>query len=348
MTARNRFPCLAVALAVALGAGAADDALAQKKTQLAVYSAYENDDLKPYKAAFEKDNPDIEINWVRDSTGVVTAKLIAEKENPRADVTWGLAATSLILLDDHGLLHPYTPKGIEKLSANFKDRREPTRWYGNSAWICSVVFNEAEANKRSLPKPATWKDLANPAYKGQIVMPHPASSGTGFMYVSAWLQLYGEAEGWKFMDALHQNVARYMHSGSAPGVVAAKGEYVIGLAFDVRGSRLKEQGAPIDVILPKDGLGWDMNAFAIIKGTKNLEAAKRLADWGASPTAVKLYGETRSVAAIPGYAKTLPHMPSNLDERIMKQDFAWAAKNRERILSEWEKRYGGKSDPKKK
>jgi len=335
---------------LALAAGAALlplPARAQQKTELVVYTAYENDDLKSYKAAFEKDNPDVVINWVRDSTGVVTAKLIAERENPRADVVWGLAVTSLLVLEDMDLLVGYAPKGLEKLSPKFRDNDNPPRWLGNSGWICAIIFNEAEAKRLKAPKPATWKDLANPAYRGQIVMSHPASSGTGFMYVSAWLQLYGEAEGWKFMDALHQNVARYMHSGSAPAAVAAKGEYMIGLGFDVRGSRLKEEGAPIDVIMPRDGLGWDMNAMAIVKGTKKLDAARKLMDWGVSETANRLYGSTRAIAAIPGYAKPLPHLEKNIDDRIMKQDFAWAAKNRARILAEWEKRYGAKSDPKK-
>ena len=320
---------------------------ASARTDLTVYTAYENDDLKAYKAAFEKDNPDITINWVRDSTGVVTAKLMAERENPRADVVWGLAVTSLLVLEDLDLLQPYAPKGLDKLSPKFRDPAAVPKWIGNSGWICAIIFNEAEAKKTNAPRPTTWKDLTNPAYRGQIAMSHPASSGTGFMYVSAWLQLYGEDEGWKFMDALHQNVARYMHSGSAPAAVAAKGEYLIGLGFDVRGSRLKEEGAPIAVIMPKDGLGWDMNAMAIIKGTKKIEAAQKLVDWGTTETANRLYGSTRAIAAIPGYAQPLPHLEKNIDDRIMKQDFAWAAKNRARILAEWERRYSSKADPKK-
>ena len=344
--ARRRRLLQAGASAVGMAAAGVSP-LAQAATELTVYTSYENDDLKSYKAAFEKDNPGITVNWVRDSTGVVTAKLIAEKDNPRADAVWGLAVTSLLVLEDLNILEPYAPKGMEKLSAKFRDNDNPPRWLGNSGWICAIIFNEAEAKKKNVAKPATWKDLAQSAYRGQIVMSHPASSGTGFMYVSAWLQLYGEAEGWKFMDALHQNVARYMHSGSAPAAVAAKGEYLIGLGFDVRGSRLKEEGAPIDVIMPKDGLGWDMNAMAIVKGTKKLEAARKLMDWAVSETANRLYGSTRAIAAIPGYAKPLPHLEKNIDDRIMKQDFSWAAKNRSRILAEWERRYGGKADPKK-
>ncbi len=44
-----------------------------------MYSAIEAEDLKKYAATFNEDHPDIEINWVRDSTGIVTAKLLAEK-----------------------------------------------------------------------------------------------------------------------------------------------------------------------------------------------------------------------------------------------------------------------------
>ena len=46
--------------------------------QLTVYTALESDPLPVYKASFEAANPGISINWVRDSTGVITAKLLAK------------------------------------------------------------------------------------------------------------------------------------------------------------------------------------------------------------------------------------------------------------------------------
>ena len=69
------------------------------KTELTVYTALEAEQLKTYKQAFEKANPDVEIKWVRDSTGIITAKLLAEKARPQADAVWGLAASSLAILD---------------------------------------------------------------------------------------------------------------------------------------------------------------------------------------------------------------------------------------------------------
>ena len=78
---------------------------------LLVYTALEDDELAVYLPAFKKAHPDINVNIVRDSTGIVTAKLLAERDNPQADVVWGLAATSLLLLKSEGMLEPYAPAG---------------------------------------------------------------------------------------------------------------------------------------------------------------------------------------------------------------------------------------------
>ena len=72
-------------------------ATAAAKEKLTVYTALEEEQLPVYKQAFEAANPNYEIEWVRDSTGVVTARLLAEKANPQADAIWGLAATSLMV-----------------------------------------------------------------------------------------------------------------------------------------------------------------------------------------------------------------------------------------------------------
>jgi len=322
-------------------------ALAQGSTEIVVYTSYENEDLVPYKTAFEKATPGVTIRWVRDSTGVIAARLIAERSNPRADAIWGVAATSMGILEDADVLLPYAPPGLDKIPAKFRDRRNPPYWYGNSAWVAAIVYNEVEGKKRNIPKPTSWQDLTNPVYRGTIVMPHPVSSGTGFLDVSAWLQAFGEEKGWAYMDALHANIWRYTHSGSTPATLAGAGEAVIGIAFDLRGAREKDRGAPLDIIFPKEGLGWEMNAFALVKGAPRLEAAKKLADWAATTDAMRMYGETRAVSAMPELGKPVAHLPTDLPQRIMENDFAWASKHRERILAEWVKRYEAKADPKR-
>ena len=315
-------------------------------TELTVYTAVEAEDLARYAKMFNQDHPDIKIKWVRDSTGIVTAKLLAEKNNPQADVVWGLAATSLLLLKSEGMLEAYKPKGVEKLDKKFVDKGDIPSWVGMDAWVASVCYNTVEAAKHNLEPPATWKDLLKPMYKGHLIMPNPNSSGTGFLDVSSWLQMFGKQGGWDYMDRLHKNIARYTHSGSKPCKLAAAGEIPIGISFAFRGAKSKAKGAPIDIIVPAEGVGWDMEATAIVAGTDKLAAAKTLVDWSITKKANEMYNTGYAVVAYPGVAKPVEHFPPNLLEKMIDNDFEFAANNRKAILAKWLERYDSKSEAK--
>tara|TARA_R110002072_G_scaffold35754_8_gene105481 strand:- start:1136 stop:2176 length:1041 start_codon:yes stop_codon:yes gene_type:complete len=314
--------------------------------ELTVYTAVEADDLKKYAERFNAAYPDIKINWVRDSTGIITAKLLAEKNNPQADIIWGLAGSSLLVMKAEGMLEAYAPVGVEKLNKKFVDSANPPYWVGMDAWVASVCVNTVEAKKKNLPMPTSWKDLLKPEYKGQLVMPNPNSSGTGFLDVSSWLQIFGEKDGWAFMDGLHSNIATYTHSGSKPCRMAAAGEYPIGISFAYRGAKVKSKGAPVEVVVPSEGVGWEMEAAAIVKGTQNPEDAETLMNWLVSTDAMKLYNEGYAVVAIDGIAKPVENFPANIGDAMIDNDFEWSAINRSAILDEWQKRYDSKSEPK--
>lgn len=318
---------------------------AQAATELTVYTALEVEQLKAYQEAFEAQNPDIHLKWVRDSTGIVTAKLLAEKDRPQADVIWGLAASSLAILDKRGMLLPYAPQNLAQIGARYRDAANPPAWVGMDVWAATLCVNRVEAERQGLPLPKTWEDLTRPEYQGKIVMPNPASSGTGYLDVSAWLQLFGEAKGWDYMDRLHRNIGQYVHSGSKPCKLAAAGEFPIGISFEYPAVQLKRKGAPLEIVLPAEGLGWEIEATAIVKGTEHLEAARKLADFSASPAAMHLYQVNFAVLAQPGIATPMAELPADYEKHLAPNDFAWAATNRDRILTEWRQRYDGKSEP---
>jgi len=313
---------------------------------LTVYTAIEAEDLKKYAKRFNQTHPEIKIKWVRDSTGIITAKLLAEKENPQADVVWGLAATSLMMLKKEGMLEPYAPNGLEKLDVRFYDQDTPPTWVGMDAWVGAVCFNTIEAKKHNLPKPTSWQDLTDPVYKGFVVMPNPNSSGTGYLDVASWLQMFGEEKGWAFMDALHKNIMHYTHSGSKPCKQAAAGEVPIGISFAFRAAKLKKRGAPLHIVIPSEGIGWEMEAAGILKGTDKMDAAKKLLDWVVTEEANAMYNEGYAVVAMPGVAKPVKFFPDNIEQAMIDNDFVWAATHRKEILAEWQRRYDGKSEAK--
>ena len=314
---------------------------------LLVYTALEDDELAVYLPAFKKAHPDIKINIVRDSTGIVTAKLLAEKDNIQADVVWGTAATSLLVCNELGMLTGYNPKGLEMVRKGMKDgKNDPVRWVGIKAYVTGIVGNTIELEKKKLPMPKSYADLLNPMYKGQIVMPNPASSGTGFLTVSAILQLMGEEKGWEYLDQLHENIAMYTHSGSKPAKMAGKGEFPIGISFAYRGFKQRADGEPVEIAFPAEGSGYEVEANALMKKPRIKKEAKIFLDWAISPEAMALYAKVYPIVATDIKVDAPEGWPSDPMSVLIENDLDWAANNRKRILKEWTKRYDSKSAPK--
>ena len=318
-------------------------ALAQK-TPITLYTALENDQLAIFKTEIEKAVPEADVQWVRDSTGVITARFLAEKASPKADIVFGLAASSLLLFNKEGLLEPYKPAAAAAHKPQFQSKDGV--FVGMDAFLGVVCYNTVEGGKAGMTAPKSYADLLDGKLKGKVVMPHPASSGTGYLMVAAWVQTMGEAAAWKFMDGLHENIAVYTHSGSAPCVQAAKGERVVGLGFDMRGAKEKSNGAPIDIILPAEGAGWDMEASAIVKGSQKQALAKKIMDWSASKEANTLYSKYYALVAHPEVKNLPPNYPGDAEAKMAKVDLQKMANDREAILKEWSKRYESKAAPK--
>src|SRR5215470_104732 len=324
-------------LTLAVLATTAAPALAQKQT-VVIYTAIENEQIAEYKKSYEKMLPNIEVKMLRFSTGDISARFMAEKDNMQADVIWGVAATNMLQFKQAGLLVPYAPKGLERVQSVFRDKANPPSWVGIDIYMSAFCVNTEVMKKNNLPMPESWADLTKPVYKGQLVMPNPASSGTGYLSVASILQRMGETEGWKYLDALHPNMAEYTKSGSKPCKDAAAGERAIGVSFEYVALEMKKKGAPVEMVLPKEGSGYEIEANALTKkGAKN-PAAKEFLDWAAGDEAMALYAKYFAAVAVAGLP--VPEgLPKDISKVVYPNDFEWSAKNRDRILAEWQKRY---------
>ena len=315
--------------------------------EITVYTALEDEQVSDYLAKFNETYPDITVNVVRESTGIITAKLIAEKDNPQADLAWGTAASSMMVLDDMGALEPYEPEGCDRILPQFKSDKEVPTWVGIDAWETAFVVNTEELKKLGMEPEEikSYEDLLDPRLKGQIVMSNPNSLGTGFLTVSAILQLKGKDSeaGWDYLDQLHENIAQYVHSGSKPAKMAASGECAVGISFGYAGISQRDKGAPVEVIFPEEGSGWDLEANALMKKEEINPAAYTFLDWAISDEAMDLYRVNYPIVTVENTG-TYEGYDSNPLDQLIDNDFSWAAENRENILNEWMEKYDSKSE----
>jgi iron(III) transport system substrate-binding protein len=328
-------------------ASATGNQKAAAKKEITVYTALENEQIDKYLKSFQAKYPDIEVKIVRDSTGIITAKLLAEGANTAADLVWGTAASSLLALEEKGMLTPYAPKGAENIQPQLKDTANPPLWVGIDAWETAIVVNTQEAQAKNLPKVTSYQDLLKPEFKGQVVMSNPNSSGTGFLAVTGILQLMGEKEGFLYLDKLHENIAMYTHSGSAPAKKAGAGEFAVGISYGYAGVSQLKKGYPVEIVFPAEGSGWDIEANALIKKDNIKEEAKLFLDWAISMDAMN---DLKADYAITGIkmGDTIPEGYSKepIKQLIANNDLKWAAKNRDEILKNWMSRYDGKTEAK--
>jgi iron(III) transport system substrate-binding protein len=313
--------------------------------EVVVYTSLETDETVQYLKLAEKELPDLDIKIIRLSTGELGARMLAERNNPQADVVWGWAVTNMDDFRDRGLLEKYKPKGWGKIPDKFKDPNG--HWVAIDLYMAAFVLNTDVMAKNNLPKPAGWNDLLNPVYKDMLVMPNPASSGTGFLQVASLLEMLDpdyankpvkKNTGWEFLEKLDKNMAQYIKSGSKPAKLTAAGEFAIGCSFAFVYATLKKQGSPVEMVLPEEGAGFELEANALLKGAKHPDAAKSFLDWAISESAMKEYAKFKLGVALPGIPGP-PDLPQLETIKLAPMDFPWQATNRGEILVVWQDKF---------
>jgi iron(III) transport system substrate-binding protein len=141
-------------------------------------------------------------------------------------------------------------------------------WAGIYAGSPGSASHANFLEKHHLKPPELWEDLLNSAFKGQLVMAHPASSDTAYRALMAVLQLKGENKGWEYRKPFDANVWPYTKSGAAPTQHVVQGEAAVGVVFSHDLLMQMDKGLPIVLSFAKEGMGWEIDGMAIVKGAK--------------------------------------------------------------------------------
>ena len=168
----------------------------------------------------------------------------------------------------------------------------------------------------------------------------PNSSGTAYTLLATVVQLMGEDKGFDYLKRLHRNINQYTKSGAAPAKATGLGETLIGITFQHDMVTFIVDGAPIKVVAPCEGTGYEIGSMSIIKGARALDSAKKWYDWALTPDAQALAAKAKSYQ-VPSNKSTPvpPQAPKFSEIKLINYDFAkyGSSQERTRLLAKWDK-----------
>jgi iron(III) transport system substrate-binding protein len=279
---------------------------------------------------------------VQKATGEMFAQIRAESANPRGDVWWAGPADAFLQAADDDLLEEYRSPNIADLQpwAQRITRISRDRVAGVYGGVLVLGYNTEIADKKKLLVPRCWQDLPNPIYKGEVMLSNPSASGTGYLMLASLVQIFGEDEAFKLMAGVNRNVVSYARSGIGPMTAITRGEVFVGSS--VLHGVINEivRGFPVAPILPCEGIGYEVGSMAILKGARNLDAAKKFYDWALTAEAQKIGLDVKEYAIPTNRNVVLPAMvPKLTDVKVIDYDFAkfGSSETRKRLLERWER-----------
>ena len=282
------------------------------------------------------------VNMSMKGSGESLAQLIAEKENPKTDIWFGGTGDPHLQAAEQGLTLEYKSPTLPQLYpwAQQQAQQAKYRTVGIYSGPLGFAYNPELLAKKKLPVPKSWADLLKPEYKGDIQVANPASSGTAYTMVATLVQLMGEDKAFDYLKALHRNVGQYTRSGTGPIKAVARGETAVSISFVHDAPQERMAGFPVETVTPSEGTGAEIGSMSIIKGARNLEAAKKFYEWALTPAAQEMAAAAKQFQ-LPSNKNTKvdPNVPDFKKIKFINYDYAkyGASDERKRLIAKWEK-----------
>lgn len=284
----------------------------------------------------------VKVSVVNKPTGESFAQLMAEKDRPKVDVWFGGTSDPHFQAAELGLVDEYRSPLLPQLHPWAQDAAKASGYktVGLYSEVLGIAYNTELLAKKKLPAPKCWKDLVNPAYKGELQMANARSSGTSYVAIATFVQVMGEDAAFKFMQEMHKNMNSYSRQGLGPIKAVAKGESAVSISFLHNAAQEAEQKFPVAYVTPCEGTGYSVGAMSIVKGAPHLDEAKKFYDWALSPAGQRVAAISRSYQFPSNRNTPDPEgAPKVKGAKFINYDLAkyGASAERRRLIEKWEK-----------
>jgi iron(III) transport system substrate-binding protein len=263
---------------------------------LVVYTSQPNKDAQQTVDAFERAHPGVEVEWIRDGTTKVIAKLRAEfaAGAPKPDVLLIADVVNMESLKQEGrlMVHPGADVSAYDGALHDKDRT----YFSTKLITTGIVYNTSAPMR-----PTDWSDLVKPEAKGLVAMPSPLTSGAATVHMAT---LTGNPDlGWSYYEKLAGNGVTPKGGNGGTFKAVAGGEKLYGMVVDFVPIRARAKGSPVEFVFPASGVSAVTEPVAILRTAKNPDAAKAFVDF-------LLSREGQELAASQGYLAAHPDVAS--------------------------------------
>lgn len=258
MKIKTLLQCTLAAIGLAAG-------LAQAQT-VVLYSSNNTETIETALNVVKQKTGSLNVQQVTGGTGSLMKRIQAEAKNPRGDVLWSGGFGTMGAYKD--LLEPYKSPDLAVIPAEF--RGPDNLWVGTNLHVMVLMVNERQLKGMAAPK--TWSDLMKPEWKGKFAITDPSKSATAYMLVYGLLKQFGK-DG---LEKIAANAVITSSSGTTYKGVAS-GEYPVGLTIEYAAQEYVAGGQKeIKLVYPAEGSYLAPEGMFIVKGAKNMDAAKAL------------------------------------------------------------------------
>lgn len=305
-----RFACTAEA------ADIVDIAAAKKEGNVTLYTSAPIAAAQKVANAFQQ-KYGIKVELFRSGGTQVLRRFMTEHDagHAGADVLVSSDPSAVIDLAAKGIFVPFQPDGVDKVPEPFRD---PAGHYVAQRVSLIAIYGRTDLIPAA-DMPKTWDDLLNPKYKGKLVMTNPSFTSLQLGVVA----MMSKTRGWEYFERLNKNDVLVVQGNEQALNLVKTGERPIAAGADSQyANEARAAGHKIQNFFPAEGTFAIPATTSVVKGSKNPNAAKLLAEFTLSLEAEQLWPENGIYAARTDVAPP-EGSPKISDIKVIPMDYAY-------------------------
>lgn len=255
-----------------------------------IFTAHEENRIQLFNRELRSHFKDYKIQVVSKTTGALMSELQAQGTKTQCDIFVGIEITNAEILlkgnpnlfadlSDYDTSH-YVDEVLEyQKDITLSDgtiRPGHKKYHIQDKEAGCIVYSKSKVGDNV---PTSFDDLLDSKYKGQIIMPNPKSSGTGYYFYNGLASIHGKDKALEYFSNLNTNVKEWSSSGSGPVKGVDKKEISVGLGMHFQAVEYANKNSDIGITYFKEGSPYTLYTMGMINGKQTNPAVKEVYDY---------------------------------------------------------------------